>query len=152
MKTLVFVDANALEWREVPDARVLAGCEAVVRTQIMGRCDLDIGFVRGISPIPTGSPLGHEIIGEIVDIGDSVRQFKPGDIVIVPAQISCGTCRNCRRGFTGRCLSVPFAASYGMGREGNYGGGVADLVRVPFADAIDAWLSPALRSYVVREL
>jgi threonine dehydrogenase-like Zn-dependent dehydrogenase len=136
MKTLVFVEANLLEWRDVPDARVHAGCEAVVRTHVMGRCDLDIGFVRGISPIPSGSPIGHEIIGEVTDVGDSVRQFKPGDIVIVPAQISCGTCRNCRRGFTGRCESVPFAASYGMGREGDYGGGVADLVRVPFADAM----------------
>jgi threonine dehydrogenase-like Zn-dependent dehydrogenase len=136
MRTLVFVDTNRIEWREVSDARITAGSEAIVRPIVMGRCDLDVGYVRGITPMPVGAPIGHEIIGEIVDIGDSVRQFKPGDVVIVPAQISCGTCRNCRRGFTGRCQSVPFGASYGMGREGNYGGGVADLVRVPFADAM----------------
>ena len=92
--------------------------------------------------MPSGAPIGHEIIGEVIDIGDSVRQFKSGDIVIVPAQISCGTCRNCRRGFTGRCQSVPFAASYGMGREGDFGGGVADFVRVPFADAMLYRLPP----------
>lgn len=142
MKTLVFVEAGKLEWRETADARVQAGCEAVVRTMVMGRCDLDIGYVCGITPMPSGAPIGHEIIGEVIDIGDSVRQFKSGDIVIVPAQISCGTCRNCRRGFTGRCQSVPFAASYGMGREGDFGGGVADFVRVPFADAMLYRLPP----------
>ena len=136
MKALVFVEPEMLEWREVADARVLAGCEAVVRTTVMGRCDLDFGYVRGIMPMPSGAPIGHEIIGEIIDVGDGGRQFKLGDVVIVPAQISCGTCRNCRRGFTGRCQSVPFAASYGMAREGDFGGGVADLVRVPFADAM----------------
>jgi threonine dehydrogenase-like Zn-dependent dehydrogenase len=136
MRTLVFVEAGKLEWREVANARVQAGCEAVIRTLVMGRCDLDIGYVRGITPMPSGAAIGHEIIGEVIDVGDSVRQFKPGDIAIVPAQINCGTCRNCRRGFTGRCQSVPFAASYGMGREGDFGGGVADLVRVPFADAM----------------
>jgi threonine dehydrogenase-like Zn-dependent dehydrogenase len=54
----------------------------------------------------------------------------------VPAQISCGACSPCRRGLTGRCLSVPFGASYGMGRAGGFGGGLADLVRVPFGDAM----------------
>jgi alcohol dehydrogenase len=76
------------------------------------------------------------MIGEVVDVGDAVRRIRPGQLVIVPSQISCGTCRNCRRGFTGRCLSVPLGAGYGMGREGGFGSAAADLVRVPFADAM----------------
>lgn len=136
MRSLVFAGPGHVEWRELPDARVRGAAEAVVRPIVIGRCDLDIGYVRGLAPMPVGAPIGHEIIGEVVDTGDGVRSVRPGDRVVVPAQISCGTCRNCRRGFTGRCQSVPFAASYGMGREGDFGGGAADLVRVPFADAM----------------
>jgi threonine dehydrogenase-like Zn-dependent dehydrogenase len=76
------------------------------------------------------------MIGTVVDLGDCVTRIRPGQRVIVPAQISCGTCRNCRRGFTGRCQSVPFSASYGIGRAGNYGCAAADLVRVPCVDAV----------------
>ena len=136
MRSLAFVAPGRLEWREIPDARVRGDGEAVVRPIVIGRCDLDIGFVRGLVPMPAGAPIGHEIIGEVVDVGDRVARFRPGDQVVVPAQISCGSCRNCLRGFTGRCQSVPFASSYGMGRAGDFGGGAADLVRVPFADAM----------------
>lgn len=75
---------------------------------------------------------------EVVEVGEA-GTFAPGDRVFVPAQISCGACGPCRSGSTGRCASVPFAASYGMGRAGDFGGGLADLVRVPFAAAM---LSP----------
>ena len=136
MRHLCFLEPGKLEWRETPDAVVQAGIEAVVRPLVIGRCDLDVGVVRGMKPMSSGEPIGHETIGLVTDVGDSVRHFKPGDRVIIPAQISCGTCRNCKRGFTGRCLTVPFGASYGMGREGGFGGGAADLVRVPFADAM----------------
>lgn len=136
MRSLTFVSPGAVEWREVPDARLMGAGEAIVRPIVIGRCDLDIGYVRGLVPLPSGAPMGHEIIGDVVDVGDGVTMFRPGDRVIVPAQISCGACRNCRRGFTGRCQSVPFAASYGMGRAGDFGGGAADLVRVPYADAM----------------
>jgi alcohol dehydrogenase len=72
-----------------------------------------------------------------VDLGEAAEaRFKLGQRVFVSAQIACGVCPPCRRARTGRCNSVPFGASYGMGREGGYGGGLADLVRVPFADAM----------------
>lgn len=142
MRSLVLEAPGKLSWREVPNARVMGAAEAVVRPIVIGRCDLDIGFVRGLVPMPTGAPIGHEVIGEVVDVGQGVAGFTPGDLVVVPAQISCGSCRNCRRGFTGRCQSVPFASSYGMGRAGDFGGAAADLVRVPYADAMLVALPP----------
>lgn len=136
MRQVVFVEKGKLEWRETADAILRGENEAVVRPTIVGRCDLDVAFARGLMPMPSGSPIGHEIIGEVVDVGDAVSNFSVGELVFVPAQINCGVCINCRRGLTGRCSSVPFAASYGMGREGGFGGGLADLIRVPFADAM----------------
>jgi threonine dehydrogenase-like Zn-dependent dehydrogenase len=136
MRQLTFVSAGHVEWRDCAEPQIGSGIEAIVRPLVLGRCDLDVGFVRGVAPMKTGEPIGHEMIGEVVAIGDAVQRIKPGQRVIVPSQISCGTCRNCRRGFTGRCASVPFGAGYGMGRDGDYGCAAADLVRVPFADAM----------------
>jgi threonine dehydrogenase-like Zn-dependent dehydrogenase len=136
MRQLTFVRQGLVEWRDVADATIQTGLDALVRPLVLGRCDLDVGFVRGVAPMREGEPIGHEVIGEVVDVGDLVRSVTPGQHVIVPSQISCGTCRNCRRGFTGRCQSVPFGAGYGMNRDGNFGCAAADLVRVPYADAM----------------
>ena len=136
MRHAVFIEPGKVEWREAPDPVLEGPTEALVRPIVVGRCDLDVAFVRGLMPMAGGSPIGHEIIGEVVALGDLVTSFSVGQRVFVPAQISCGACVNCRRGLTGRCESVPFAASYGMGREGGFGGGLADLVRVPFAAAM----------------
>lgn len=136
MRHAVFVRPDKVEWRETPDAKIESAKEAVVRPLVVGRCDLDAAYTQGIFPLPSGAPIGHEIIGEIVDLGEDAVGLQIGQRVFVPAQISCGTCHACRTGRTGRCASVPFGASYGMGREGDFGGGLADLVRVPFAQAM----------------
>lgn len=136
MRQLCFAEPDRAQWREVPDARLHGALESIIEPLVIGRCDLDVAFMRGVLPMKPGAALGHEVIGTVVEVGSAVRRFVPGQIVVVAAQISCGTCINCVRGFTGRCSSVPFAASYGMGREGGYGGAAADLVRVPFADAM----------------
>jgi alcohol dehydrogenase len=136
MRQLTFVQPGAVEWREAPDARIEGCLEALVRPLVLGRCDLDVGFLRGAAPLAAGAPIGHEMIGVITEVSTGVRRMTPGQMVIVPSQISCGTCRNCRRGFTGRCGSVPLGAGYGMGREGGFGCAAADLVRVPYADAM----------------
>ncbi len=143
MRHLVFVEAGRLEWREVVDPMIQGPGEALIRPIVAGRCDLDVAYVTGLAPLASGEPIGHEIIGEIVDLGeDAARKWHIGQQVFVPAQISCGVCSACRRGATGRCQSVPFGASYGMGRAGGFGGGVADLVRVPFADGMLSALPP----------
>ncbi len=62
--------------------------------------------VRGRTTAPPGLVLGHEITGEVVEIGSDVLHVKKGDIVSVPFNIACGRCRNCRAGLTGVCLTV----------------------------------------------
>ncbi len=136
MRQLTFVAPGKVEWREATEPRIGGDGEALVRPLVLGRCDLDVGFVRGKAPMNSGEPIGHEMIGEIVDLGSGASGLQIGQRVIVPSQISCGACRNCRRGFTGRCQSVPFGAGYGMGREGGYGCAASDLVRIPYAGAM----------------
>lgn len=134
MRQVIFQAPGQLEWREVPDPRLQGPQEALVRPLVVGRCDLDRLYLSGRVPLAAGEPIGHEIIGEIVALGElAAHSFQPRQRVIVAAQICCGACEACKRGATGRCTSVPFAASYGMGRAGNYGGGLAELIRVPFA-------------------
>src|ERR1700712_5672999 len=100
------------------------------------RCDLDLTIVSGKAGLPGPFALGHETAGIVTDIGSAVKNFVPGDLVIVPFQISCGECERCKRGHTNACTSVPFRLSYGLkpvcGVE--YGGALSDLLRVPFAD------------------
>lgn len=136
MRQLTFVRPGLAEWREAREPQLEGPLEALVRPLVVGRCDLDVAYLTGLAPQREGVAIGHEMIGEVVDVGDGVRRFRPGDVVVVPAQINCGQCGACRRGSTGRCETVPFAASYGMGRAGDYGCLTADLVRVPFADAM----------------
>lgn len=136
MRQLTFVAPGHAEWRETAAPRIESAREAIVRPLVLGRCDLDAAYMRGLAPMAAGEPIGHEMIGEVIEVGDAVTRIQPGMRAIVSAQINCGHCRKCRLGLTGRCESVPFGASYGMGRAGGYGCAAADLVRVPFADAM----------------
>ena len=135
MRQLTFVEAGKLEWREAPAPQIEGADEALVRPIAVTRCDLDLYFATGAFPMQGPFAFGHETAGEVVEIGDGVKGFAPGDRVIVPFQISCGTCDNCRRGWTNACTSVPAYSSYGMApiAQHEWGGGLSDLVRVPFA-------------------
>jgi threonine dehydrogenase-like Zn-dependent dehydrogenase len=143
-RQLVIEQPGRLAWRECARPRLQSNVDALVRPLVVGRCDLDVAIVRGVVPISSGSALGHECIAEVVDVGDGVSSIAPGQRVLVSAQISCGLCDMCRRGYTGRCLSVPFGASFGMGRAGDFGGALTDCLRVPFADAMLVPLAPNL--------
>lgn len=145
MRHVVFIAPGKLQWRETADACLLGPDEAIVRPVVIGRCDLDRLYLAGRMPLAEGEPIGHEIIGEIIDLGERAgRSFDIGQRVIVAAQISCGQCAPCKRGATSRCSSVPFGASYGMGRAGNFGGALAERIRVPYAAAMLVPLPPAL--------
>lgn len=136
MRQAVFVRPGLVEWHQAAEPRLQGAGEAIVRPLVVGRCDLDVAYMRGLLPMGSGEPIGHEVIGAVVEVGDEVRLFAPGDIVFVSAQIGCGACAPCLSGRSGRCACVPLGASYGMGREGDFGGALADLMRVPFADAM----------------
>ena len=114
MRQLTFEETGRYAWREVPDPEVTAPEQALVRPLLVACCDLDIAVARGRAPLPPGYAVGHEGLAEVVAVGDGVSAVRPGDRVVVPFQISCGHCRECRRGATGSCGSVPMMAMYGL--------------------------------------
>jgi threonine dehydrogenase-like Zn-dependent dehydrogenase len=138
MRQLTFEEAGRYDWREVPEPEIAAPEQALVRPLAVACCDLDVAVAYGRLPLPPGYAVGHEGLAEVVAVGDAVTGVRAGDRVVVPFQISCGTCPECRRGVTGSCGSVPLMAAYGMapiaGLDG--GGFMSDLVLVPYADAM----------------
>ncbi|MDQ3105745.1 MAG: formaldehyde dehydrogenase, glutathione-independent [Actinomycetota bacterium] len=100
-------------------------------------CGSDQHMVRGRTTAPEGLVLGHEITGEVVEVGRDVEFIKEGDLCSVPFNIACGRCRNCKEGKTGICLNVnpdrPGSA-YGYVDMGGWVGGQAEYVLVPYAD------------------
>ncbi|MDT5220713.1 MAG: hypothetical protein QOF15_2818 [Mycobacterium sp.] len=134
----MFEEAGKYAWREAPDPVITAPAQALVRPVTVACCDLDVAVCHGRLPMPPGHAVGHEGLAEVIAVGDEVITVHVGDRVVVPFQISCGTCRECRRGVTGTCSSVPLMAMYGMapiaGLDG--GGFMADQVLVPYADAM----------------
>jgi glutathione-independent formaldehyde dehydrogenase len=116
--------------RQVPHGAILKS----VSTNI---CGSDQHMVRGRTTAPEGLVLGHEITGEVVEVGPGVEFIKTGDLCSVPFNIACGRCRNCKEGKTGVCLNVnpdrPGSA-YGYVDMGGWVGGQAEYVLVPYAD------------------
>ena len=110
---------------------------AILRTVSTNICGSDQHMVRGRTTAPVDLVLGHEITGEVIEVGPGVEFIKVGDIVSVPFNISCGRCRNCKGGKTGICLNVnpdrPGSA-YGYVDMGGWVGGQAEYVLVPYAD------------------
>ncbi len=106
----------------------------VVSTNI---CGSDQHMVRGRTTAPEGLILGHEITGEVLEVGRDVETLAPGDIVSVPFNVACGRCRTCKEQHTGVCLTVNPAragGAYGYVDMGGWVGGQAEYVMVPYAD------------------
>jgi hypothetical protein len=94
-------------------------------------------MVSGRTTAPAGLVLGHEITGEVIEIGADVEMLKKGDLVSVPFNVACGRCRTCKEQHTGVCLSVNPAragGAYGYVDMGGWIGGQAEYVMVPYAD------------------
>ena len=136
MRHLVFLGPGSLEWQESTDPRLADDRDAIVRPLAVARCDLDPAIALGLYPMTPPFALGHEMVGEVVERGDRAGAAAIGDRVIVPFQISCGSCSMCQRGLTNACAAIPPGSAFGLGPHGgiDFGGALADLVRVPFAD------------------
>jgi threonine dehydrogenase-like Zn-dependent dehydrogenase len=135
LRQLVYIAPNQLEWIDAPEPRMSSDSAALVRPLVVATCDLDAIIISGRSPFEPPFPIGHECVAEVVEIGDAVATVRPGQLVSVPFQISCGDCPACRRGRTGNCTSVAFMSTYGFGPAvERWGGFLSDLVCVPYAD------------------
>jgi len=133
VKALTFQAVESLAFQDVPDATLIHPGDALVRVDVAGICGSDLhpyfGRERGLD---AGTIMGHELLGEVVEVGADVRTFRPGDRVVAPFSTSCGTCFYCGIGLTARCeRSQLFGwVCGGVGLEGAQ----AELVRVPLAD------------------
>ena len=138
MRALVFRGPMDLAWEEVETPQLMEPRDALVRPIAVARCDLDPAIALGLYPMPAPFVMGHEMVGEVVAIGEAIRNVRLGDKVIVPFQLSCMTCAPCLRGHTNACVNVPSGTAFGLGPHGgiDLGGALAELVRVPWADVM----------------
>lgn len=138
MRQLMFHGPGLLRWESVPEPTLSSPQAALVRPIAVAACDLDAALMESRVPLSGPFPLGHEFVAEVIEVGSDVTSVVPGSRVSVPFQISCGRCPTCHSGLTANCESVPALSSYGLGAFGGtrWGGALADLVDVPFADAM----------------
>jgi len=149
MKALCWHGKEDVRIDTVPDPKIQEQGDVVVRITATAICGSDLHLYGGFQPtMKAGDVLGHENMGEVVEVGSSVRKLKKGDRVVVPFTISCGACWFCRRGEFSMCdTSNPNAemARLAMGQSpaglfgfshmlGGFSGGQAEYLRVPFAD------------------
>ncbi len=141
MKAMTYRGPYRLRVEERPEPRIEHPNDIVVRVTLAAICGSDLHLYHGMMPdTRVGTTFGHEFIGIVEEVGPSVRNHAVGDKVMVPFNISCGSCYFCSRGLYANCHNVnPNATAiggiYGYSHTcGGYAGGQAELVRVPFAD------------------
>ena len=150
MRALCWNGIDKLSVETVPDPSVINPHDAIVKVALSSFCGSDLHLVSGFVPgVRRGDIFGHEFVGEIVEIGSSVKKLKIGDRVVVSPVIACGECSYCNAGAWSLCdnsnpspeiLEKEFGAItpgiIGFPRAyGGYAGSHAEFVRVPFADA-----------------
>ncbi|MEE6258595.1 zinc-dependent alcohol dehydrogenase [Plantactinospora sonchi] len=151
MKANVWAGRNKVEVRDVPDPRILNSRDAIVRITSTAICGSDLHLVDGYVPsMQDGDVLGHEFMGEVVEVGSGVPRdrLRVGDRVVVPFPIACGACAACvaemysccensnpNAGAAEKIFGHPVGGIYGYSHlTGGYAGGQAQYARVPFAD------------------
>src|SRR3982750_1794268 len=115
--------------------------DAIVRVTMGAICGSDLHLYHGMMPdTRVGMTFGHEFIGEVVEVGSSVKKLKVGDNILVPFNIACGMCSFCKQDLYSNCHesnpeATASAGFYGYAHlGGGYDGGQAEYVRVPYAD------------------
>ncbi len=139
MKAVVYKGPYKVAVENVPDPRIEAPNDAIVRITTTNICGSDLHMYEGRTSVEEGKVLGHENMGIVEETGPGVTWIKPGDRVSVPFNVACGSCRNCVSGWTSFCLRTNptegvDGAAYGYAQMGPYAGGQAEYLRVPFAD------------------
>ncbi len=139
MRAVVYEAPRQVSVSEVPDARIERATDVLVRITSANICGSDLHMYEGRTDFEPGRWFGHENLGQVVEVGDGVDKVRVGDWVVLPFNIACGHCKNCERGLTNYCLTAQpdpamAGAAYGFADMGPYGGGQAELLRVPWGD------------------
>jgi threonine dehydrogenase-like Zn-dependent dehydrogenase len=149
MRANVWSGRNTVQVENVPDPRILNERDAIVRITSTAICGSDLHLYDGYVPtMKRGDILGHEFMGEVVEVGRRVSNLAVGDRVVVPFPIACGACWSCTHGLFSACensnpnagmaekmFGLPTAGIFGYSHlTGGYAGGQAEYARVPFAD------------------
>ncbi|MDY0972649.1 zinc-dependent alcohol dehydrogenase [Siccibacter turicensis] len=156
MRALCWNGVNDLRVETVSDPSLVNPHDAIIKVGLTTTCGSDLHVIDGLIPsMQEGDILGHEFMGEVVDVGPEVRHIKRGDRVVVPSFIACGSCWYCNHGLYSCCdntnpnahlqepvLGYPTAGIYAYSHAfGGYAGSHAEYVRVPFADT-DCFVVP----------
>lgn len=149
MRALCWYGPGHVEVEDVPDPRILSPRDAIVRVTAASICGSDLHVYDGLLPgVRRGDILGHECMGEVVEVGPAVKNLSVGDRVVVPCTIACGACFYCKRDLFSQCdnsnpgaglaekaMGYATAGVFGLSHlMGGYAGSQAEYVRVPFAD------------------
>ncbi|MDB6031562.1 MAG: Alcohol dehydrogenase GroES domain protein [Verrucomicrobiales bacterium] len=149
MKAVIWNGKKDVRVETVPDPRLLNPRDAIVKITATAICGSDLHLYNGFVPsMKAGDILGHEFMGEVVEVGPGVKNLKPGDRVVVPFCIACGDCFYCENELWSLCDNTnpnatvnakmngyQTAGLFGFSHlYGGYAGGQAQYARVPFAD------------------
>lgn len=149
MRALCWNGNNDLRVETVPDPSIVNPRDAIVRVTMSSVCGSDLHIIDGYIPsMRAGDVMGHEFMGEVVEVGPEVKKVQRGQRVVVPSVVSCGNCWYCQHEMTSLCdntnpnaylreqlLGYPTAGIYGYTHAfGGYAGSHAQYIRVPFAD------------------
>lgn len=137
MKALVYEGTRKVSVKDVPDAKIERPTDVLVKITSTNICGSDLHMYEGRTDMQPGRVLGHENLGQVIEVGDAVARIKVGDWVCLPFNIGCGFCKNCEAGFTAFCLTVNpgmVGAAYGFAGMGPFNGGQAEYLRVPYGD------------------
>ncbi|MBP2579905.1 threonine dehydrogenase-like Zn-dependent dehydrogenase [Streptomyces sp. PvR006] len=144
MRALTWHGQRDVRVDTVPDPVIVDPTDVIVRVTSTGICGSDLHLYELFGPfLDSGDILGHEAMGIVEEVGPDVRTLVPGDRVVVPFNISCGTCWMCGQGLQSQCETTQ-VTEYGMGASlfgytklyGQVPGGQAEFLRVPFGDTL----------------
>ncbi len=142
MKAVVYHAVGDIRLEDVPEPRLQAPTDAIVRLTASAICGTDLHFVRGtVGGMQPGTILGHEGVGIVEELGEDVRNLQVGDRVVIPSTIACGNCAYCRAGYFAQCdVANPNGKQAGTAFYGGpavtgpFHGLQAEKARVPFAN------------------
>jgi threonine dehydrogenase-like Zn-dependent dehydrogenase len=149
MKALCWHGKGDIRFETVPNPKIEQPTDAIIKVTSTAICGSDLHIYGGVIPtMKSGDVVGHETMGEVVEVGSGIARLKAGDRIVVAFTISCGDCFFCRRGFFSGCERTnpekkmaeklwghSPAGLFGYSHLlGGYSGGQAEYLRVPFAD------------------